>query len=174
MIWRIFLAALAVTTSLVADDIQSYVCRKSPKPLIIDGKMTESAWRLAPWTPYFVDIEGSAKPKPRHQTRAKMLWDDQYFYIAAEMEEPDLWATYDKHDMVIFHEHDFEVFIDPDGDGLHYFEFEMNALNTGWDLYLAKPYKDGGKADDGWEMPGLKTAVHLRGTLNDPRDRDQG
>ncbi len=103
-----------------------------------------------------------------------MLWDQEYLYIAADMEEPNLWATYDKHDMVIFHEHDFEVFLDPDGDGLHYFEFEMNAKNTGWDLYLPKPYKDGGKADDGWEIPGLKTAVHLRGTLNNPQDKDRG
>jgi hypothetical protein len=156
------------------DERQEYECRRAAKPLQIDGKMNEAAWRKAPWTRAFVDIEGSAKPLPRFQTRAKMLWDDEYFYIAAEMEEPNLWATYDKHDMVIFHEHDFEVFVDPDGDGLHYFEFEINALNTGWDLYLPKPYKDGGKADDGWEIPGLKTAVHLRGTLNDPRDRDEG
>jgi hypothetical protein len=98
-------------------------------------------------------------------------WD---LYVAAEMEEPDLWATYDRHDMVIFHEHDFEVFLDPDGDGLHYFEFEINARNTGWDLHLNKPYKDKGKADNGWEIPGLRTAVALRGTLNDPRDRDGG
>ena len=76
--------------------------------------------------------------------------------------------------MVIFHEHDFEVFVDPDGDGLHYFEFEINARNTGWDLYLDKPYKDKGKADNGWEIPGLRTAVALRGTLHDPRDRDGG
>jgi hypothetical protein len=66
------------------------------------------------------------------------------------------------------------VFIDPDGDSHEYYEFEMNALNTGWDLFLPKPYKDGGKADDGWEIPGLKTAVHVRGTLNDPADKDDG
>ncbi len=152
----------------------SYDAPRAAQPLTIDGKMDEAAWQAAPWTPLFVDIEGDAKPKPRFRTRAKMTWDDQYFYIAAEMEEPDLWATYDKHDMVIFHEHDFEVFFDPDGDGLHYFEFEINARNTGWDLHLDKPYKDKGKADNGWEIPGLKTAVSLRGTLNDPRDRDQG
>ncbi|MBI3466517.1 MAG: carbohydrate-binding family 9-like protein, partial [Planctomycetes bacterium] len=33
---------------------------------------------------------------------------------------------------------------------------------------------DGGKADNTWEIPGLKTAVHVDGTLNDPRDTDQG
>lgn len=144
------------------------------KPLVIDGQMDEAGWRMAPWTSFFVDIEGEAKPKPRFKTRAKMLWDANYLYIAAEMEEPNLWATYDRHDMVIFHEHDFEVFLDPDGDGLDYFEFEINARNTGWDLHLDRPYKDKGKADNGWEIPGLKTAVSLRGTLNQPGDQDNG
>lgn len=143
-------------------------------PPAIDGRLDDAAWRAAEWTPLFVDIEGDAKPRPRFRTRAKMLWDEQYFYIAAEMEEPDLWATYTQHDSVIFHEHDFEVFFDPDGDTLHYFEFEINALNTHWDLYLPKPYRFGGKADNGWEIPGLKKAVRLDGTLNDPRDRDRG
>ena len=103
-----------------------------------------------------------------------MLWDDEHFYIAAQMEEPHVWGTLTKHDSVIFHDNDFEVFIDPDGDNHEYYELEINALNTTWDLFLPRPYKDGGRADNGWEIPGLKTAVHCRGTLNDPRDEDQG
>ncbi len=144
---------------------ERYECIRAAAPLKIDGKLDDAAWKKAPWTPLFVDIEGSAKPKPRFKTRAKMTWDSEYFYIAAELEEPHLWATYTKHDSVIFHEPDFEVFLDPDGDTLHYFEFEMNVLNTGWDLYLDKP---------GWEIPGLKTAVHAKGTINDPKDTDKG
>src|SRR5262245_61930944 len=50
----------------------------------------------------------------------------------------------------------------------------MNALNTGWDLFLPKPYKDGGGADDGWDIEGLRTAVNVVGTLNDPSDVDRG
>lgn len=171
---RIFLLTVVTMVIWAGDEMQSYAARKTRISLKIDGKIDEAEWAKAAWTQDFRDIEGEKKPKPRYRTRAKMMWDEEYFYIAAEMEEPDLWATYDRHDMVIFHENDFEVFLDPDGDVLHYFEFEMNALNTGWDLYLAKPYKDGGKADDGWEIPGLKTAVHLKGTLNDARDRDRG
>ena len=115
-------------------------------------------WRPAPWTDDFVDIEGDAKPRPRFRTRAKMLWDDTYFYIAAELEEPHVWGTLTKHDSVIFHDNDFEVFIDPDGDNHEYYEFEINALNTEWDLLLEKPYSDGGPAVNAWEIPGLKTA----------------
>jgi hypothetical protein len=103
-----------------------------------------------------------------------MLWDDKYFYIGAELEEPHVWATLTKHDSVIFNDNDFEVFIDPDGDNHNYAELEINALNTTWDLLLQKPYRDGGPALNDWEIPGLKNAVHIDGTLNDPRDRDRG
>src|SRR5205807_1283630 len=53
-------------------------------------------------------------------------------------------------------------------------ELELNALNTTWDLLLSQPYKDGGRAIDAWEIPGLRTAVHVDGTLNNPRDVDRG
>lgn len=170
---------MAMTGICLADERpKEYTAERAKRAVVVDGKLNDAAWKGAAWTDCFVDIEGAGKHNPRFKTRAKMSWDADYLYIAAEMQEPDLWATYDKHDMVIFQENDFEVFLDPDGDGLHYFEFEINALNTGWDLYLAKPYKDGGKADDGWEIPGLKTAVGLRGTLNQAGnragDRDQG
>src|SRR4030095_7924558 len=153
---------------------RDYVCPRATGSVTIDGKLDDAAWAVAPWTEEFVDIEGDAKPKPRFRTRAKMLWDDENFYVAAEMEEPHVWGTLTKHDAVIFNDNDFEVFIDPDGDSHEYYEFEMNALNTGWDLLLKKPYKDGGPALNEWEIPGLKTAVHLDGTLNNPSDRDRG
>ena len=114
----------------------------------------------------YVDIEGDAKPLPRFRTRAKMLWDDEFFYVAAELDEPHVWATLTQHDAVIFQDNDFEVFLNPDGNNHNYAELEMNALNTTWDLRLRKPYRDGGKAEDRWDIPGLKTAVHVNGTVN--------
>src|ERR1700735_844955 len=170
------LAALAVTASAQAPlpPPLSYDCQRAKTPIRIDGKLNDPAWKKAKWTTDFVDIEGSAKPKPRFRTRAKMLWDDQYLYIAAELQEPDVWATLTAHDSVIFHDNDFEVFLNPTGDTLKYFEFEINALNTGWDLFLPRPYNKGGTADNGWEMPGYKSAVAIDGTLNHPGDRDKG
>jgi Carbohydrate family 9 binding domain-like len=164
----------AKETALIYVPPKGYLCHRSSGPIHIDGKLDEAAWQQAPWTDDFVDIEGDAKPKPRFRTRAKMLWDDRYFYVAAELEEPHVWGTLTEHDSVIFHDNDFEVFIDPDGDNHEYYEFEINALNTSWDLLLPRPYKDDGKAVNSWEIPGLKTAVNIRGTLNDPTDIDQG
>lgn len=172
---RITLSALvsALITYAVTPP-ERYTCHRSAAPVKIDGRLDDAAWRRAAWTGYFLDIEGPSKPKPRFRTRAKMLWDDRYFYVAAELEEPHVWGSLTEHDAVICMDNDFEVFIDPDGNGADYYEFEINALNTGWDLFLPKAYRDGGKADNGWEIPGLRTAVWVDGTLNNPRDADRG
>jgi hypothetical protein len=153
---------------------KGYVCRKAATPPTIDGRLDDAVWAAAEWTDPFVDIEGDRKPKPRFRTRVKMLWDDEALFIAAELEEPHVWGTLTKHDSVIFHDPDFEVFLDPDGDNHLYAELELNALNTTWDLLLTKPYKDGGHAVNAWEVTGLKTAVRVNGTVNDPRDKDTG
>ncbi len=151
-----------------------YVCVRAPGPLTIDGDLSDPAWAAAAWTKDFADIEGDRRPTPRHRTRAKLLWDDQALYIAAELDEPHVWGTVREHDAVIFQDPDFEVFLDPDGDNHLYAELELNALNTTWDLLLPRPYKDGGRAVNGWEVIGLATAVKVHGTLNDPRDTDRG
>lgn len=151
---------------------KGYVCYRADTPVTIDGDLTEAAWEAAPWTEAFVDIEGDKQPKPHLRTRVKMLWDAEALYFAAELEEPHIWATLTEHDSVIFLDPDFEVFLDPDGDSHVYGELELNAKNTTWDLLLTKPYKDGGHAVNGWEIKGLKTAVKVNGTINDPRDKD--
>ncbi len=175
------LFALALLVSVTVADIRSgpwppntYSCARTTAPLHVDGRLDEADWTAAPWTNTFIDIEGDRQPEPRYKTRAKMLWDEHYFYIAAEMEEPHLWATLRERDSIIFYDNDFEVFIDPDGDSHLYTEIELNAFNTVWDLLLVKPYRDGGPAIHAWDIPGLQTAVHLDGTINNPADLDNG
>lgn len=176
--FRMLHVATFMALAAYAQDTQptpkSYDCYKTKTPIKIDGKLDDPAWKKAKWTDDFVDIEGSSKPKPRLRTRAKMLWDDQYLYIGAELEEPDVKATLTQHDSVIFHDNDFEVFIKPLPDTESYYEFEMNALNTSWDLFLDKPYKMHGKADNSWDIEGLKTGVAVQGTLNKSDDKDKG
>ncbi len=169
--------AAVVALMLVAADTphpKGYVCYRADVPIQLDGRLDDPAWARAPWGDDFVDIEGDAKPRPRFRTRAKMLWDDRYLYFGAELEEPHVWGRLTAHDAVLFHDLDFEVFVDPNGDNHEYAELEINALGTTWDLFLSKPYRDGGKAEDSFEIEGLKTAVHVLGTLNRPDDKDEG
>ncbi|MBX3253169.1 MAG: carbohydrate-binding family 9-like protein [Chitinophagaceae bacterium] len=141
--------------------------------LNIDGKINEKAWRKAPWSEYYTDIEGSKQPAPALKTRCKMLWDEKHLYIAAELEEPHIWGKLTKHDQIIYQDNDFEVFIDPDNDTHHYFELEFNALNTVFDLYLSKPYRNRGHLRMDWNAKGLRSAVYTEGTTNNALDTDK-
>ncbi len=153
---------------------KSYFCQRIDRLLTLTGHGADPAWSRAEWTDDFVDIEGDKKRSPRFRTRAKLLWNDQFLYVFAELHEPHVWGTLTEKNAIIFHDNDFEVFIDPDGGGENYYEFEMNARNTIWELTLVKRYTQGGPAIHGTNLPGLISAVHIDGTLNDPTDIDRG
>jgi len=152
-----------------------YVVGRVVEPPVIDGIIDEKAWESAAWSDEFQDIEGclSPRPKPAFPTKIKMLWDNEYLYVAAQLEEKHVWAKLDQYDQIVFYDNDFEVFIDPRNTTHHYFEIEINALNTIFDLYLPKPYNTGGSALISWDCKGLQHAVKVHGTLNDATDEDR-
>jgi hypothetical protein len=144
------------------------------RPIKVDGKLNEDSWKQAVLISDFEDIEGASKPKPSFSTSVKMMWDSQYLYIGAVLEEPHLWGTLKKHDDIIYRDHDFEVFIDPMGDGEQYFEIEINVLGTIMDLFMNKPYKKGGTFDMEWNTNGMLSKIIANGTINDNTDIDSG
>lgn len=153
-----------------------YVIYKTPDAIKVDGKLDEAAWANAPYTESFVDISGEGFPTPRFNTRAKMLWDDDNLYIAAELEEPSVWGDLVQRDTIVYYNHDFEVFIDPDGDTHNYFEIETNAKGTIFDLFVQRPYRAKQRAfvTFEWNAPGMQLATHVNGTLNNSKDKDKG
>lgn len=102
-------------------DPPQYICYKSNLSRdgeladILDGRLDKAAWQKVPWTEDFVDIIGAARASvPAQKTRVKMLWDNLYFYVGAELHETDIWGTLQVKNSTMYHENDFEVFLDPD------------------------------------------------------------
>ena len=153
---------------------RQYTVVFNPAAPIVDGKLNDAVWQNVPWTEHFKDIEGDKRQAPTWNTRAKMTWDDQGLYIAAELLDPHVWAYLKNYDDIVFYDNDFEIFIDPDNDTHRYYEFEVNALNTMFDLFMPKPYRNGSGAMIVYNAPGMKWAVDIQGTLNDPSDTDKG
>ena len=116
----------------------------------------------------------------------KIRWDDDWLYVGAWLQETQIWANItetchcinEDQDQVIFHDNDFEIFIDVDGSNHNYKEFEVNAANATWIILLNKPYGDGGyenssrvMGSDGFDMqPPLTSGVNVRphNALNNP------
>lgn len=153
---------------------KSYTIYQADLPLKIDGYLSEKPWTAAPWTEYFIDIEGDTKPAPAYKTRVKMLWDEKNLYIAAQMDEPHLWANKQSPADYIFRDNVFKIFIDPNNDMNDDFEIQINPNNLMLFLIMNKPYRDGGSPLTGWSPIGLQSAVQLNGTLNNSADEDSG
>ncbi len=150
-----------------------YTVLRTTEKMMIDGKDDEKAWGKAPWTPAFSDIVSGGEINSNQEAKCKMLWDDDFLYVYANFSEPDLWASITQHDAPVFQDNAFEMFIAPDGTTYNYFEFQINALGTVWDFFMPKPYRNGGKGLTSWDMKGLKKAIYLDGTLNNPTDTDK-
>src|SRR5437764_1427594 len=74
-------------------------CRFAETPIRIDGVADEAAWQHAqiidsfhlPWL-------GDKARMSRTGTKARLLWDREYLYFFAEMEDSDLFAHVKEHD----------------------------------------------------------------------------
>lgn len=150
---------------------QTYIIPRAAQPIKIDGRDDDPSWKKAIFSEDFINIEG--EKIPNQKTRIKMLWDEEFLYIYAHLEEKHIWATLKERDTIIFYNNDFEVFISPSNSNHNYGEIEINALNTVWDLLLDRPYNTKGNPIFNWNLPELKTAVHIEGTINNPKDTDQ-
>ena len=152
---------------------EQYTILRTDDAIVIDGKDNETAWSKAPWTKKFNDIKTGKESNSILPTRAKMLWDNQYLYVYALFPESDVWATLKEHDATVYQDNALEIFIDTEGDGENYIEFQINALGTVWDLIMSKAYRNGGNPISDWDIKGLKKAVFIDGTMNDSNDKDR-
>ncbi len=156
---------------VASENVREYTVSHTTAPLTIDGRLDEPAWQTAPFTEDFVLYADGQTPQK--STKAQMLWDNTFLYIAFSLEDRDVWATMSNHDDRLWEEEAAEVFIDPDGDGLDYVELQVNALGTKLDLLMSKAYSEGGSGDFEWNLDGFTAGVVVNGSP-DPGSEDGG
>src|SRR5438445_13756621 len=106
-----------------------YTCYRAAGPIVIDGRLSEPDWDLAPKSTPFVDIV-TGEPA-WFDTRVALLWDDEHLYFGFSVEEADVWGTMTERDSKIWEENDVEVFI---GGKDAYYDLEIDALNTVYEV----------------------------------------
>jgi hypothetical protein len=156
--------------------LKRYLVRKTPKPIKIDGKLDEPAWKAAPSTGLFVNTMNGEPAQPN--TEAKLLWDNQNLYIAFENVDTDVWGTLTERDSKLWTQEMDEVMIDANGDGKGYIELQVAPNGTIFDTYLPtyRKYEDSldpKRKPYDWNSK-LKAAVKVDGTLNKRDDQDKG
>lgn len=156
-----------------------YNCNFTDKKIVIDGFITDAAWISAPRTESFKGIVSGGPVK--YETYTKMLWNNEGFYLAYYIQEEDIRGIITSRDAFSYYDNDVEVFFDPDGDGLNYFELEMTALNSVYDIHWDKRLTWGedaktqppGTWNINFDFIGLETAIQYDGTLNWRMDKDK-
>ncbi len=152
-----------------------FECRWADSPIEIDGKADEPAWKNAQVVDHFyLPWLGKDARLAKTATRAKLLWDREYVYFHADMDDPDVWNQVKENDGPIWTQDCFEIFFKPAKDKPGYYEFEFSPLNKILDMFI--PVRSFGAwerfRDDG--QFNITTAVQIRGTLNKWDDKDQG
>ena len=152
-------------------EVSEYQVFRTPKPVRIDGRLDDPAWKEAPVIEL---LESSTGKPPRYPTRARMLYDDRCLYVGFHCVDPDIWGTFHRHDDPIYEEEVVEIFLDPLGNLCAYYELEVSPLNTGFDALILNdavitgtPGR-GGKFQgfSGWNPSDFRHAVYLEGKLN--------
>jgi len=182
------------------ESIARYTAQRVDAPPTIDGRLDEPCWRNAVRSPRFHDLV-HATPG-RFDTRAAVLWDDEHLYVGYWIEEPNVEAHHTQRDALIYEDNDVELFI-AGRDAYYELEVNARGTIYEVFFVWEEAYERGGfsqrpefvrEADgvrpfDGvdfrhprgrrigywnWDLPGLRWAVHVDGTLNDVTDVDRG
>lgn len=179
--------------------IPRYQCLRAAVPPEIDGRLDEAVWARAEWSAPFGRID-DGRPSGQ-ETRIALLWDDRCLYAAYRAADRDVRGTATRHhEQVYMKDDDVEIFVQGDGG---YYELGVNPVNTVYEFrwtwlqplverqdfgrleellkrsdtlyYTARPGEKLGRIGDmTWELPGLRHAVQVDGTLNNPADFDRG
>jgi hypothetical protein len=170
-----FVVAIAGGLFARSGPVATYQCQFASGPIVVDGRDNDDAWKHAqPVNDFKMPWVRNGSTKPPTATRAKLLWDDQYLYFHAQMDDADLFADVTKHDGQTWDNDVFELFLKPGEDQPAYYEFQVNAANTTFDMYVPQRSalsNPGLKSDGEFDF---KTAVRLDGTLNARTDKDTG
>jgi hypothetical protein len=168
-------AAVAASAAERLDIPVAFECPRAGGPVKIDGKADEAAWAKAVIIESFVGY-WAGKPG-RTKTKARLMWDDEHLYFHAEMEDADLYADVRETNGNIWENDVFELFFRPSDDALAYYEFQVNPLNAQLHLFFASrgagSLRRARSSGDNTAFH-MRTAVLLRGTLNNWRDNDTG
>lgn len=156
-----------------ASDLRIYDCPKVSTAPIIDGKVDDAAWQIAP--PVTLVLSETGKPATK-KTIARMCYDDANLYVGFEGEDTDIYGTYMKHDDPVYNEEVCEVFVSPACDLHHYFELNVSPRNVVFDATVYDPVAGHptGATSHFWNCEGLRTAVYVDGTLDCRTDTDRG
>lgn len=179
-----------------------YVCHRAAGEIKIDGVLDDAGWRETAFSTPFVDIVDGTPAWL--ESRVALVWDAENLYFGFKLEEPDVRAELTERDALIWTENDVELFIAGENAYYELEINALNTVyevfwiwndarapdSIFWNMPEFDPSAErilrlsgvGGHQHPrgerlgflDWDLPGLRQAVLIDGTLNNSEDRDRG
>ena len=148
---------------------KSHTISRTARPVRIDGQLDEPAWKQASAVGPFEFTWWNEGDGARQPTQAKLLWNDEYLFVAFHCIDTDIQATRAERDSQVYRDDCVEVFASPFvNEPQRYFNLEINAVGVQLDQF--RP--DGERPETPWNPDGIRIATSRTGSLNDERDID--
>src|SRR6266850_541212 len=144
-------------------------------PAVIDGELNEQVWAKAVLLqPFFQSAGGEPE---REHTQVRLWYDDNALYLGWTCQDVDIQATFTNRDSKFWEEEVAEFFLSPK-ELSHYFELQWNPLGGVCDATIKNELDEKGLSrnfDGDWSYTAkrMKSAVKVKGTVNDSSDKDE-
>ena len=125
---------------------KQYLCLKTTQKIRLDGKLDEKIWQTTPFSEFFVDTKTG---KISHTTHLKMLWDEQYCYLALvsdKTKKPTI-----------------SLFLDYKNNATDYLQISLENEKVIQKLFNKTP-QNGGEADQQWLGEQVFVKIHTNKT----------
>ena len=174
-------AATKVLGDRVADSIEAALrepeatreaaCRRAKGAPRIDGKLDDPAWAGAAVIDRFPAFWSNTPSG--EGTRARLLWDDDFLYFAASLDDAELRSSGVRRNDRLWLGDVFEMFFKPDEGRPAYHEFQVNPRSVILELPFPRRGADFA-ALAALPPSGMEAVAAVDGTLDRPGDRDRG
>lgn len=148
-----------------------YEIRRFTGGFTLDGRLDEPAWRRAEQTSLWGQANsGDEMPL---ESWGKVMWDNDYLYVAMYAEDPDIFAAMTARDSELWEEEVLEFYWDGAANGRNYLEFQVNPLGTIFDARFPQHTGRDWPQAAQFQLEGIEIMVHVDGTLDDRTDEDR-
>lgn len=143
--------------------------------LVLDGEFNEPVWRRAAVLGPFVPASGTGQA--RESTVVRVWYDDTAIHLGWTCSDKDIQATFTARDSKFWEEEVVEFFVTR-REMARYYELQWNPLGGEFDAIIHNTLDPRGvslKIDGDWTYTarGMKSAVKVRGTVQNSNDRDE-
>ena len=160
------------------------IAKYTGKPVKINGRMDDDSWAVAPAYSLVLPLKSfSSIPAGmqknigdtiHEQGSVKLLWDENYLYVGAELEDSDVVNEGTEDQTHLYKTGDLiEVFLKPAGENYYWEIYGAPNNKKSWFFFPSR-----GRilfpACAGYLPPDFNVAATIDGTLNNWRERDNG